>query len=154
MIQRIQTVYLLITIICLSIVTFGVSIFRFETENGSTILSSFGLQEFDKANKSIEISSYPYFIAPSILILLCVLTIVSYKNLKNQIKLIRVIFMLYFILTVALIYFAFMTDLAKVSAPKLDLGFYLFSAGLPFVFLANLGIKKDKNLLDSLNRLR
>ena len=37
---------------------------------------------------------------------------------------------------------------------ELGLGFFLFVLGFPFCFLAQLGIKRDKKLLDSLNRLR
>ncbi|MFK7784566.1 MAG: DUF4293 family protein [Crocinitomicaceae bacterium] len=37
---------------------------------------------------------------------------------------------------------------------ELGLGFYLFVVGLPFSFLANVGIKRDKRLLDSIDRIR
>ena len=37
---------------------------------------------------------------------------------------------------------------------ELGLGYALLIAGFPFCFLAQLGIKKDKKLLDSLDRLR
>jgi hypothetical protein len=37
---------------------------------------------------------------------------------------------------------------------QLAAGFFLFVAGLPFLFMANLSIKRDKGLIDSLNRLR
>jgi len=36
----------------------------------------------------------------------------------------------------------------------MGLGFILFVAGFPFTFLANTGIKRDRNLLKSLDRLR
>ena len=42
----------------------------------------------------------------------------------------------------------------KLDAREMGLGFILFIAGFPFTFLANLGIKRDKRLLDSLDRLR
>ena len=40
------------------------------------------------------------------------------------------------------------------AGQELGLGYIFFIAGLPFSFLALIGVKKDKNLLDSLNRLR
>ena len=40
------------------------------------------------------------------------------------------------------------------ASQELGLGYIFFIAGLPFSFLALIGVKKDKNLLDSLNRLR
>jgi hypothetical protein len=157
MIQRIQTVYLFISIICLSVVTSGVSILNFKSEDGTMILSSFGLEEFDSTFKSIKLISYPYFISTLMLTVLCLLTILSYKNLKNQLKLIRIILMIYVFLIVGLLFFAFLANFSLTESrvfPKLGLGFYLFLVGFPLVFLANLGVKKDKNLLDSVNRLR
>ncbi len=157
MIQRIQTVYLFLSIICLAVVTSGVTILNFQSEKGSMILSSFGLEEFDSTFKSIKLISYPYFISTLMLTLLCLLTILSYKNLKNQLKLIRIILMIYIFLIIGLLFFAFLANFSLKESgtfPKLGLGFYLFMAGFPMIFLANLGIKKDKNLLDSLNRLR
>ena len=40
------------------------------------------------------------------------------------------------------------------ATQELGLGYLFFIAGLPFSFLALIGVKKDKNLLDSLDRLR
>jgi hypothetical protein len=40
------------------------------------------------------------------------------------------------------------------SSREMGVGYYLFIAGFPFSFLANIGIKRDKKLLDSLDRLR
>jgi hypothetical protein len=43
---------------------------------------------------------------------------------------------------------------ADETKRELGLGFFFFVLGFPFCFLAQLGIKRDKKLLDSLNRLR
>ena len=42
----------------------------------------------------------------------------------------------------------------SISHREMGLGFFLFVSGFPFSFLANTGIKRDKKLLDSLDRLR
>ena len=91
------------------------------------------------------------------LALLCFLCIMSYKNLQRQFKLGRMIFMLYFVSIVGIILLSFLGDNLIDEADlkrELGLGFYLFIAGFPFSFLANVGIKRDKRLLDSLDRLR
>ncbi|MGB1518015.1 MAG: hypothetical protein ACPG8K_02815 [Crocinitomicaceae bacterium] len=43
---------------------------------------------------------------------------------------------------------------AESVTRELGIGFLLFVLGFPFIFLANVAIKRDKKLLDSLNRLR
>ena len=43
---------------------------------------------------------------------------------------------------------------AETTSREMDLGFFLFVCGFPFTFLANTGIKRDKKLLESLDRLR
>lgn len=155
MIQRIQSLYLVLAIICLAIVTTGTAIFSHEGKDFLMVFSVFGIEKFDAAHKSIELISYPYFMSTSILILLSILCLLSYKNLKNQIKLIKIINTIYLMLILLLFLFLFFAKFSDNSQfPSLKLGFYLLILGFPFIFLAYLGIKKDKNLLDSLNRLR
>lgn len=81
----------------------------------------------------------------------------GYKNLTRQFKLARTIFFIYLLLIVSLVIFAIMGGgmlSAEETKRELGLGFFLFVLGFPFCFLAQLGIKRDKKLLDSLNRLR
>jgi glycopeptide antibiotics resistance protein len=81
----------------------------------------------------------------------------GYKNLKRQLKLVRTAFYIYLLLVITLIIFSSVGLSNFTNEPlkrELGLGFFLFIAGLPFVFLANLSIKRDKKLIDSLNRLR
>jgi amino acid transporter len=157
MIQRVQSLYLLISVVCLSIVSFGSSIIAFETKTGYFTLSSYGVQEFNQTNKLVNFSSFPFYISIIILILLCILTIFSYKNLKQQLKFGRLTLFIYFLLCILLVVLSFMGNTItgqEIVSKRVGLGFFLFATGLPFVFLANVGIKRDKNLLDSLNRLR
>lgn len=81
----------------------------------------------------------------------------SYKNLNRQLRLARITFYIYLLLVIALLIFSavggkFVAE--EIVKRELGLGYFLFIAGLPFAFLANIGIKRDKNLIDSLNRLR
>ena len=114
---------------------------------------------------SYEISS-PLFVVQILLTLFAVMTIFGYKNHKRQLKLARATFfltLLYVIGVMALVYFAL--DYANPYLDKMpldnliisrqtNLGFYLICAMLPFAYLAQMGVKRDLNLIKSLDRLR
>ena len=158
MIQRVQTVYLLICIVLLTIITFGSTILSFVLTEVRYDFSSYGIVKRDQVTGGLlEIQAYPFYITTIVLILLAFLTMMSYKNLNRQFRLGRLTFGIYFITLLALFIFAvFGKSMLNLDTAQreLDLGFFLFVAGFPFTFLANIGIKRDKKLLDSLNRLR
>ncbi len=157
--QRVQTVYLGIAIILLGIVSAGVTLFSFVGKANRYVINSFGITtENAQTGEAIEQQMMPMMVGTIALALLCFLAIMSYKNIERQFKLGRTIFFLYFVSVVGVILLSFFGD-ALIDDPagvrrELGLGFYLFVAGLPFTFLANVGIKRDKRTLDSLNRLR
>ncbi len=158
MIQRIQSIYLAITIILLSVVTFGSPLFMYLTATKAYKFTSFGLIQFDaKTGQTLEVETYPIYIATSVLILLYVFCLLSYKKIKKQSKFLNLTFTLNLLLAIALVLFSLKDDLwlfdEKVVA-SYGIGFYLFLSTLPITFMAILGVKKDKSLLDSLNRLR
>lgn len=158
MIQRVQTIYLAIAIILLSIVTLGQTLFSFVGETSRFSFTSYGISKMNLEDcKIVEQQSFPFFIGTIALILLMFLCIMSYKNLKRQFKLGRTIFYLYLLMLISVLILAYTGDNLvneKTTTRELGIGFILFVCGLPFVFLANTGIKRDKKLLDSLNRLR
>lgn len=156
--QRVQTIYHGIAIILLGIVSGGVTLFSFVGEANRYVVNAFGITTVDlKSEEALEHRMMPMMVGTIALALLCFICIMSYKNLKRQFKLGRMIFLLYFISVVGIVLLAFLGDgLVDEAATRreLGLGFYLFVAGLPFTFLANVGIKRDKRTLDSLDRLR
>ncbi len=158
MIQRIQSIYLALAIILLSIVTSGTTIYRFVTEKLYYRLTVFGFHGYDKkTDELVEIHSYPLYLSAIALVLLCFITLMSYKNLTRQLKMVRMTFYLYLLFTILLVVFSFAGGEKLIEGEfkrELGAGYALFVIGLPFVFLANLSIKKDKSLIDSLNRLR
>lgn len=157
MIQRIQTVYLAIAIILLSTVTIGLELFSYVGENGSYVISSFGISELDAGGKLVHQTNYPVYIGLIALILLSFICLMSYKDLKRQFKLGRTIFYLYLLMVIVLLIISVFGDsILEIENSKrhLGLGFFLFVAGFPFTFLANTGIKRDKRLLESVDRLR
>ncbi len=82
---------------------------------------------------------------------------ILYKNLKRQLTLVRLTTLLYFIAIVALgfIYFLgnYFTGEEELQT-SYSFGFYLFIAGFILVLLASAGIKKDKKLIESVDRIR
>ena len=158
MIQRIQTLYLAIAIILLSLVTFGSTLFSFLNETSRYSFSTYGITEYSLENDSvIDTSNFPFYLGTGALILLCFLCIMSYKNLKRQFKLGRLIFGLYFLMLIVVILLSIFGDGlidTEIISRENGLGLLLFIVGFPFTFLANTGIKRDKQLIDSLERLR
>lgn len=158
MIQRVQTLYLSIAIILLAIVTFGSDLFSFLNETSRFAFNSYGIIEHDvKTGAVVDTTTFPFFIGTIALILLCFLCIMSYKNVNRQFKLGRMIFGIYFLMLITIVVLSYFGDSlidTETSSREMGLGFILFVAGFPFTFLANTGIKRDKQLLDSLDRLR
>lgn len=158
MIQRIQSIYLAISMILLIIVSSGLSIFNFVSEASSVnyVFSVFGWTTMDLEGNVVQHDGYPFYIVTGVIILLIFWCLMSFKKLDFQLKLGRLILLLYFAAIVGSLIFAFVAkDLFSEEVNReLGLGYLLFVLGFPFIFLANVGIKRDKKLIDSLNRLR
>lgn len=156
MIQRIQTVYLSVSMILLLIVSGGVTVFNFVAEPVNYVFSVFGWTTVDVKGNVISHDAYPFYLVTGVLALLIFWCIMSYKKLDLQIKLGRIILVLYLISIIGLLYVMMTGEnmFSETVSRQLGLGFLLFVLGFPFIFLANVGVKRDKKLLDSLNRLR
>ena len=160
MIQRVQTLYYAITMILLAILLSGMDFFRFVGEKTVYVFSVYGIQSGKVGEKFVKLeslSSTPYFLLTIVFILFIFITLMGYKNLSRQFKLARGIFFIYLLLLIAVIIFAVIGGGILTNEPtkiEFGLGFLFFVLGFPFSFLAQLGINRDKKLLDSLNRLR
>lgn len=160
MIQRLQTLYFAISMILLAILLTGMDIFRFVTEKTTYTYSAFGIESRvtgSPNSKTETISSTPYYIGIIVLILFIFFALMSYKKLNFQVKLARAVFFLYLLLTIGVVLASQLCGSCVTSeeaSKELGIGFYLIVAGLPFTLLAQIGIIRDKKLLDSLNRLR
>lgn len=157
MIQRIQTVYLLLSMAFVAMVTFGATIFQFDAVGISYKLSACALNKYNAGGELIEIDPSYLYIAGITLLILSLLTVFTFKNQKRQLALGQFTAVLYFIFLVLMIIASFMgADLTgeQEVTRSFGFGFYAFIIGLPFLILANIGIKRDKKLLDSVNRLR
>jgi len=101
------------------------------------------------------VHNFPLYIIVLVLIAFLIFSISQFKKLKLQLKIVQMTFVLYLLFTLgvtALFLFKLMPNVPE--SVSLELGYYLLVLGLPFTYLGMRGIKRDKNLLDSLNRLR
>lgn len=157
MLQRVQTIYLLIAIVLLALVSVGTDLFSLLNDEFRFTFDSYGVSKTSLNGEFVSHSHFPFYLGTISLLLLAFICLMSYKNLARQHKLGRTIFFIYFIMVVGMVLLTYFGDSligTETSSRELGLGFFLFIAGFPFIFLANVGIKRDKNLLDSLNRLR
>ncbi len=159
MIQRIQTVYYIISMIFLGFLLSGMDLLRFVSKDSYYAFNIHGIaQHFtDSKLAAVETKSIPLYISVIGLILLEFVVIMSYKNLNRQFQLARSIFFLYLLILVAFIVFAtigYSPSKSIETTRELGLGFIFLVLGFPFAFLGQIAIKRDKKLLDSLNRLR
>jgi CHASE2 domain-containing sensor protein len=98
---------------------------------------------------------FPFYLVIIALVALLIFTISKFKKLSLQLKLIKFAFLFYLLFVVgitALFLFKLMPNVP--DSVSFGLGYYLLIIGLPFTYLGLRGIIRDKNLLDSYNRLR
>lgn len=122
---------------------------------------------FNPEQQKLSLSKPSPLLIFQILITICALmTFFGYKNLKKQLTLSRITFfltLLYVLVVMAMVYLALdyanpyidkfpLDDL--VVSQQTNLGFYLICAMLPLAYLAQMGIKRDLNLIKSVDRLR
>ena len=143
MIQRIQTIYLF-----LSSVVSGVLIFVFNLWN-SAKEQIFVLDLLSEVLFTLKVIPLT-FIASSILSLV---TMFLYKNRKLQFVFGRIIILINLFLLGLLIYLS-LTLSGETSVSEKDIGMFLPILVILLIVLANKAIKKDEDLVKSVDRLR
>lgn len=151
MLQRIQTIYLLLAIIADALM-FILPYARI-TVTESIEFSTSGLI-FEEKN----LSTIPFALVSGVLVAFTLIALLLYKNRVLQLRLGRLNYILH-LFTIVAIFFSVDQMLTKipngeVALVEYGIGFYLPVAALAFLFLANRSIKKDEELVRSLDRLR
>ena len=159
MIQRIQSVYLALSAILLGLMFF----FPIAEIKGDSLLYEFSAFGFAPLSENSDLPAVvmlaniiPIYVWIGIIITFIFISIGLYKKRKVQLKLNRLIFLL----TLGLIvYIYFEADKAveffnSSQNPLYKASIYFAVASLPLLFLANRGIKKDEDLVKSLDRIR
>jgi hypothetical protein len=150
MIQRIQHLYFGFVIINLSLLLSGLEIGTYQAKEMPHQFTIYGFFQ----GKEV-VWGFPFYLVIIVLVALLLFTISKFKKLGLQLKLIKFTFLFYLLFVVgitALFLFKLMPNVP--DSVSFGFGYYLLILGLPFTYLGLRGIMRDKNLLDSLNRLR
>ena len=150
MIQRIQHLYFGFVIINLSILLSGLEIGTYQAKEMPHQFTIYGFFQ----GKEV-VWGFPFYLVIIALVALLIFTISKFKKIGLQLKLIKFTFLFYLLFVVgitSLFLFKLMPNVP--DSVSFGLGYYLLILGLPFTYLGLRGIMRDKNLLDSLNRLR
>ena len=150
MIQRIQHLYFGFVIINLSLLLSGLEIGTYQAKEMPHQFTIYGFFQ----GKEV-VWGFPFYLVIIALVALLLFTISKFKKLSLQLKLIKFTFLFYLLFVVgitALFLFKLMPNVP--DSVSFGFGYYLLILGLPFTYLGLRGIMRDKNLLDSYNRLR
>ncbi len=152
MIQRIQSVYLLLTLL-INVLIFFFDFATFTVSGNAYLFNVMGIEE--GANIKLY---YPYYLAASGAIALAIVAIISFSNRSKQLRWTYLNFLLHLATTVML----FINTSSTAEMLNIDfgnnvtyhVGFYLPVASCAFLFLAMRSIKNDEKLVKSIDRLR
>lgn len=154
MLQRIQTIYFFVAFLLVSIPLAGMSFFTYSINETQYHVTAFGIENMTKP----VVDGKTYFLPMLAIALLLVSAIFSFKNRKRQIS------FSWLALVLNISSAAWMATMSISDAKECTqcensgatpaIGFYLFASAFIFILLGNLGVRKDKKLVDSLNRLR
>lgn len=160
MLQRIQTIYFIIVMAILASLLSGVEIFAMSDGKMNFSQSVFGVERQSVKGGYIEwMGQFEYaYLFVIAYVMLVFLAMMSYKSLKRQYTLSKIILFIYvlFVLTILAVTSFGINGYSpkEITGIHVGIGFYLLTCGLPFSYFALKGVQKDKGLLDSLNRLR
>ena len=144
MIQRIQTVYLLIATLISSVLIFILNLWVDEAG-----VEFFAMDAFSTDNVLLKSMSVLFFVSAA----WTFLAILKFKNRKLQFVLGRLSILINFILLGILVYFTQNLS-GEINVSEKGIGLLIPILTIVFVVLANKSIKKDEELVKSVDRLR
>lgn len=153
MIQRIQTVFFLIAVILVGIPLFGMT--YFECTSNGTILTIDAYKLENSVTK--EMQGHWFHVFHYALVLLLIAIIFSFKNRNRQHTLAWTALVLNIVLGVWMYYYAIgkaMDHSCSPEFPSAKIGYYLYQSASIFIILGIRGVRKDRKLISSLNRIR
>lgn len=153
MIQRKQTLYFLVALILVLLPLIGTSFFNYFSEEGMEYCyNAFNFKQVGSGPVILH-EGFEWILIIIISVILF-LAIISFKNRKRQIQLGWIAFTLNVLTSAIIIFHAFLFESAHKTEVSLEMTFFAFASAFLFIFLGIQGVRKDKKLLDSLNRLR
>jgi glucan phosphoethanolaminetransferase (alkaline phosphatase superfamily) len=156
MIQRIQSIFLLLVVISMG-VTIGTELWEQTVNEQTWKLNAFVLENLD-ASQEVQSSTSKWYLGAlaSFSGLLALISIFQYKNRTRQ----MMINMINSLLMVGLIAVTFLTtnglnsEMGAEAAGTYKVGFWAILAAMVFNMLANRFIRKDEMLVRSVDRIR
>lgn len=157
MIQRVQTIFLLLVVIAMGI-TLGTPIWDQSAGTaGSWELSAFLLTNLDASGEMIETVSKWYLAALACFIgLLALISIFQYRNRGRQmmINMVNSLFMVGLVAAVFLTTNGVNEEIGSQAAGSYHIGFWAVLAAMVCNMLANRFIRRDEALVRSVDRIR
>lgn len=150
--QRAQTIYLALVIVAMGL-TLALPFAQFPQESSDITFNLFGL---DPSSDAVSVW-FPYYMVIALIIGLALFSVTQFKNRKRQMNLGKINYFL--ILGMVVMLFIDASRIAKGLSVADDSIAYKFGTYMPviafaFTFLANRSIKKDEELVKSVERLR
>lgn len=157
MIQRIQSVYLLLASLILS-VTFFFPIAEFIGEKDSLIFYVYKVVSLVPGSTNIYDLMFimPLLAIVSLTILFSIVTIFMYKNRLGQLKIIRFLMLMIAVMVgVIFLYYYDILEAASGAVPNfVQVGTFAPLVSLVLFYLAYKGVMKDERIIRSADRLR
>ena len=158
MLQRIQTIYILLFCVVMFLAAFCPFASVFYLNDSVYFLYPTGWQ----SQSSLEgFKVYPFYSGYLVAVAFGILMLVNYKKRQKQL---RFGMLSYFFVLITLVYmflevssaeeFLLGNENSSLQTINYTFSMYLLVASLPIIFLANRAIKKDEKLVNSLDRLR
>ena len=139
MLQRIQTVYLILAVIVTGVLPYFFPLWK--ENNGTEIVDFYFMKEIS------------YVALFGLSTTLSIISIISFKKRQNQFVMGRLNIILNLILLGLFVYRSLMVS-GETSVSEKGIGMFLPIVAIVFLVLANKAIKKDENLVKSVDRLR
>lgn len=144
MIQRVQSIYLLAVFLLLAVVSSLVSIWAFEDSGPQTLLSL-----LSRESLSLKLIPVLYYVGA----VLSLISIFLFRNRRLQFVLGRITILINLILLGALIYLS-LTLSGETTVSEKGIGMFIPVVAILLLVLANKAIKRDEDLVKSVDRLR
>lgn len=164
MLQRIQTIYLVLAFICSLLLLFFPIFYIAVIDAEGIVLAASDLGAYGILGDTVQ--TMPLYLLFVLTAMLSLIAIFLFKNRKKQLLFSRLNLVLQILVAITFlsVYFFGFDFIAKQYSElshsnsnisiTIGLGYYLLFLGIPFILLAIRGIRSDEALLKSLDRLR
>ncbi len=156
MLQRIQTIYLLIAILCNALMMF-IPLFSFSIQEINYTITACIIKETANGQIQKNISSFWILIPLILSIFSMTIAMFSYHNRMKQIKLCKLIMAfqpVIIILAISWLLSSFPIEMAEMIQKTKPLSLIFPVVSMVWIYLAIKQIKKDDELVKSIDRIR